>query len=341
MRRLHKRSGLTLIELVIAGAILAVMTVALTMSLERQSRSMQGRTAASSVELNAEILLDRMVSRLKFARWADTRTQLAGSIDNGQGAFDVEEIAGFPPSGNLILESGIDSPEVVTYAQLDPGNLSFVGVQRGTQCTSSSTWPDGTAVHWEGLALYTTDQVAPDPDDMDGISMEMGREVFYLGGGTGLVFQAPIRDAAGTILYEADGDLAYGAAVNGVDENEGYYALVFEQTGAIVEEALAMDLNFDGDEEDLFDLGHIRLLTWRADDPDSVETAVFSQNSIVQEACNYGSDLDGDGFDDPMFLLDPNTGRLRVRIFSFSGWAGTSGFHRDELTVFLVNSISG
>lgn len=341
MRPMHHRSGLTLVELVIAMALLSVMTVALTLSLDRQSRSMSAQTAAKSVELNAEMVLSEIVDRLHFARWVDTRTQLFGGVDPTQTAFVVEEIEGFPPNGTLVFDSGDEDAERVTYTELDPAGRSFEQVQRGMQCTTGEFWADGTAVHWNGLALWTANQIDPEEDEIDGISRELGREIFYRGGGTGLVYQVPIRTAGGTYFEAGVDDMSYGATIDGVDEPAGYYALHFEATDAIVEEALGTDLNRDGDTEDLFDLGHIRLLSWETNRPEQVQVAILCPNVIVQETCDYGSDLDGDGFSDPMFLLNENTGRLRLRLFSFSGWAGGSQLNRDEITVFLTNSIEG
>ena len=36
---------------------------------------------------------------------------------------------------------------------------------------------------------------------------------------------------------------------------------------------------------------------------------------MLQEQCNWGGDLDADGYDDPIFLWDKDRRQLRLRIF--------------------------
>lgn len=335
-RRSH--SGLTLLELTIAMAVLSVMTIAITLSLDRQARSMSATTSRKSVELNAEMVLEEMVDRLRYARWADTRTQMQGGVSAAQTDMVVEEIVGFPPTGTLILDPGTDTAERVIYGSQSFAARRFDAVQRGMQCSDADAFADGTVVQWEGLAAWTTDQVAPGVDEFDGVSSELGRGIFYVGDGTGVVFQVPIR-AAGGDFFDAGGEMTWGASVDGADSLGGFHCFQFEAVDAVLEGNLASDLNQDGDQDDIFDLGHIVLVTWDASDPDQVQSATISPPILLQERCSYGGDLDGDGFNDPIFLLDPGSGRLRIRTFSLVRGLEAARTHRDEISTLLVNSL--
>ena len=76
------------------------------------------------------------------------------------------------------------------------------------------------------------------------------------------------------------------------------------------------DLNGDRDTDDVFDVGQLRRSCWDTDDPSSQPSSLgMGPANVLQERCNWGGDLDGDGFDDPIFLWDPATRELRVRLF--------------------------
>ena len=68
-------------------------------------------------------------------------------------------------------------------------------------------------------------------------------------------------------------------------------------------------------------MGQIRRLSWDATDPTGqVDDVGLGPTVLLQEQCNWGGDLDGDGFDDPIFLWDKDTNQLHVRLFVL-GWA--------------------
>jgi hypothetical protein len=59
---------------------------------------------------------------------------------------------------------------------------------------------------------------------------------------------------------------------------------------------------------------------------------------VLQERCNRGGDLDGDGFDDPLFLWDPMARRLHVRIFVLgNGVEEMPLVRRVESVIYLRN----
>ena len=61
---------------------------------------------------------------------------------------------------------------------------------------------------------------------------------------------------------------------------------------------------------------------------------------IIQEQCNWGGDMDGDGFEDPIFLWNRSGGRLRVRFFVLAeARKNIPLVRRMEATLFLRNGI--
>jgi len=59
---------------------------------------------------------------------------------------------------------------------------------------------------------------------------------------------------------------------------------------------------------------------------------------VLQERCNWGSDLDGDGFDDPLFMWEPETGCLHVRLFLAAGTVnGRQSVREIESILYLRN----
>jgi hypothetical protein len=59
---------------------------------------------------------------------------------------------------------------------------------------------------------------------------------------------------------------------------------------------------------------------------------------VLQERCAWGGDLDGDGFEDPIFLWDREGGRLRARLFIMAAARkNVPQVRRVESTLFLRN----
>jgi hypothetical protein len=66
---------------------------------------------------------------------------------------------------------------------------------------------------------------------------------------------------------------------------------------------------------DVFEIGQLRRLIWDTSDPSRVEELGLGPSNVIQERCNHGGDLDGDGFADPLFLWNAETNLLHVRLF--------------------------
>ena len=76
-----------------------------------------------------------------------------------------------------------------------------------------------------------------------------------------------------------------------------------------------MDVNQDGDRVDVFDVGQLRRVNWDVTNPNLNDDVGLGPSAVLQERCNWGGDLDSDGSDDPLFLWNPDTNELHVRIF--------------------------
>jgi hypothetical protein len=92
-------------------------------------------------------------------------------------------------------------------------------------------------------------------------------------------------------------------------------AIVFEGRDVYVEADTRDDLNGDGDTADAFEIGQLRRLTWDATNTGTFEELGLGPSNVIQERCNHGGDLDGDGFADPLFLWNADTNLLHVRLF--------------------------
>ena len=68
--------------------------------------------------------------------------------------------------------------------------------------------------------------------------------------------------------------------------------------------------------------------------------AAAGPSNIVQERCRWGADLDGDGFADPLFLWDPGTRRLSIRVTALAAAQNRPPqVLRSRATVFLRNAV--
>lgn len=67
---------------------------------------------------------------------------------------------------------------------------------------------------------------------------------------------------------------------------------------------------------DVFDVGQLRRRTWDTTQPGVPgDDLGLGATIVLQEQCNWGGDLDADGFDDPIFLWNSETRELAIRLF--------------------------
>ncbi|HPF13265.1 MAG: prepilin-type N-terminal cleavage/methylation domain-containing protein [Planctomycetes bacterium] len=312
-------SGFTLVEVIIASSILAILMASMMVGMQSESKHLGEQVTTTHRERAAQVLLHRMEQELTFAAGAATSAWLGSGVSGGSGTLTVDTSVGFPPSGTLLLEPGSASEERVDYTGLDRTSQRFEGLDHGVQCTDPRSHAAGTRVYWASTAAAIENQVAPAASAWDGRANGPFGPIFYRGDGTGFSFRVP-TDPAGNHQYFAGNDIRWGAKIGSGPSANGWSCLQFVAQRQITEAQAAVDLNADGDLDDTFDLGQIRLRSWDAFQNGEAETTVSLCPPIVlQEVCNYGGDLDNDGFEDPLFLWDPADGSLHIELFVLTG----------------------
>jgi len=323
MRLLRKTTGtargLTLIDLTIGLAIVSFLLVAITVVIQREARALAIVTNRTDTERRARVMLGRIEGELEYAQAANPSTVLTSDLGVGAGGTaSVDTVAGFPDVGTLLIDAGEADEERIAYQLVQTAPPGFTNLTRGERCTSAAAHDQGEQVMWSALARYTDDQIAPPAARFDGISSEISGQAFFRGEGTGFSYRVPLDLDGDGDLYDGD-EVSWGAVVRGVAIADGWTAVHFEPVAVVTEAGRRFDLNGDGDLVDTFDLGRIRMRSWDASAPGQVTDHALCPPMILQEQCNWGGDLDADGFDDPMFLWDPVTGRLRIRLFLLTG----------------------
>lgn len=334
-----RRAGYTIVELALAGTILAVVLMSIVSVTMRDETLTRSALSVGVAETRAQEMLAVVERELVHARGASPRatlTQTLGPSDTS--AIVVSSTLGFPDTGYALIDRGSGAVERVRYGGLDATRTRLVGLERGFGCTSGVAHGTGTEVLWGGLAEPIALQTNPPVTAYDGIARESTGDVFYRGDGSGFSYRVPTDPTGGT-NYMVGGDVRWGAVVDDVPTLDGWAALYYEPSESYDESVGGYDLNGDGDTTDVFDVGQIRKRTWDTSNPAArVRVLGLGPTVVVQERCRWGSDLDGDGRNDPIFLWDATLRRLHVRLFVL----GTSSSSRPivrkvDTTIFLRN----
>lgn len=317
--RTGTNGGMTLMDLTIGLAVVSVLMFAITVAIQREARSLMTVTRRTDTERRARVMLDRIESELEFAQAANPRARLTGDLGAGTGGpASVDTVAGFPDVGTLLIDAGEIDEERLDYALVEDAPARFSLLTRGVRCSGGASHDEGEQVLWSALARHIDDQTAPPAAQFDGVSQEFSGQVFFRGEGTGFSYRAPIDFDGDGDLYDGD-EISWGSVVQGVPTPNGWSAILFEPVAVVNEADRDFDLNGDGDRVDVFDLGRIRMRAWDPTNPGPVSDIALCSPMVLQEQCNWGGDLDADGFADPMFLWDPLTGRIRIRLFLLTG----------------------
>jgi hypothetical protein len=313
----NSTAGFTLVEQTIALTLFAIVfLVAMGMvdSTRRFSTSTLGN--ANVQDLSQRMLL-KIERELANARGTEPVAVLSASLPAAETAtLAVDSTLGFPPSGTLILSRGTANEERIDYAFLDPNLTDLRNLTRGAQCTVTATHAVQGTVLWGGLAQPLDDQVAPNTADYDGIALDGNEQTFFRGDGTGFSYRFPVDPTGGLDFMDGD-ELTWGAEISGFGSTTaGWAALYFEPRTTLSEAEQDQDVNQDGDLDDVFDVGQIRRRTWSTADAANIQADhAMGPTAVLQEQCNYGGDLNGDGFADPLFLWNPTTNELTIRVF--------------------------
>ncbi len=341
-RRSAAQSGFTLIEMMVALTIVSIILVATAASLQREAESVGELQRLSYSERLIQDLFSKIEQRLDFGQGINPTTTLAAGMSSGGTAgLVVQDPLGFPHEGTIVIEPGSLSEERVAYTELAPGISELATLTRGARGTNATAHPSNSVVLWEGVSFPIENQVAPAVGTFDGQTNDLRGPTFFRGDGVGFTYRRPV-DPAGTGTFIDGSDIRWGATVGGADSTDGCACLVFSPIGVVTEAERNFDINNDGDLDDAFDLGGISDLAWNTVDP-ALGTSSLELVSpiLLQEQNNYGGDLDGDGFDDPMFLWTPDSGRLRIRLFALLGDVNSREVvKRFETVLYLRNGAS-
>jgi len=319
-RRRAAQTGLTLVELAIAMALISLIMAFMTVQLQREAKGLSELQAVSHHERVVNDLLTKIETQLDFSQGVVPSVALASALPAGENfVVDVDATAGFPDVGMLLIDAGTGSEERIRYAAFDPDASAFLQLERGAQGGAQRSHASGANVLWAPSAVVIDDQVAPPASAFDGRSRELLADLFFRGDGTGFSYRVPVDPTGGTNYLTPTG-VRWGATVGARPTEDGRACLYFEPVAQLREADRNFDFNNDGDLLDTFDLGRIRQRSWDAVDGDAAASDLpLCPPIVLQEWNNWGSDLDNDGFEDPMFLWTPVSGRLRVRVFVLIG----------------------
>lgn len=333
------RAGFTLIEMMVALTVVSIILIATAASLQREAESVSDLQRITYAERLIQEVFTKMEQRLEFARGFTPTTTLDASLGSATtNAAVLADVTGFPNEGVALLDPGTATEERVEFSDVDIAGNRLETLTRGARGTSAFTHPATSVIMWDGLASPIDDQVAPPANTFDGITDDLRGQVFYRGDGTGFSFQYPV-DPARTGSFVTPTGVRWGARVGGGDVTDGCTAIAFSPVGQVTEANRNFDINQDGDLNDVFDFGRLVEFSWNG-----VDTALGTSRVnlispiLLQEQDDYGSDMDGDGLQDPMFLWTPDSGRLRIRLFALVGDVGGRDIvRRFETVLYLRN----
>lgn len=313
------KAGFTLLELIIATAVMTIIMASMIVGLQTEAKNLSEMATNSHRQRSAAVVVHRIEEVLEFAAGTSPSAWLTETVGGGNSTLQVDSSFGFPPSGILLIEPGTIREERLSYTGLDTTTHTFTGLDRGIRCTTPVGHDDGVRVYWAGGAGALENQMGPANSLWDGQALTADGPLFFRGDGTGFSFRVPTDPAGGTDFFDATG-IRWGSKVDGSPNANGWSALRFVPTRRISEADVQTDVNGDGDQIDSFDLGQIRMLHWdSATNGVPVSDVALCPPIVAQEVCNFGGDLNGDNFDDPIFLWNPTDGSLRIRITLVSG----------------------
>lgn len=303
----------------VTSALFSVVLLSSMALMERDLTLSQSTLTLSALEDRTQLMLHSIEREMADALIASPTAFVTSPLASATtSSLVVDSTRGFPEQGVLMLSRGQADFEIVSYDSLGAGtssNDTFETLTRGIACTSGADHPINMQIVWAGLAEPISNQINPTASEFDGIAEEEGVGVFYRGAGAGISFRTPIDPTGGT-NYLSGEDIQWGATVANNQILSGWSSIDFIPVNSFAESETGDDINQDGDLLDVFDIGKLRRRSWDTDTPGGdVDDLGLGPTAILQEQCNWGSDLDGDGFNDPLFLWDADSRILHVRLF--------------------------
>jgi hypothetical protein len=312
------RRGYTLLEVVITSTLFTVVILASVSLLERDRDLSRSMLNMSHVELMSQDMLFDLERELANSYGANPIAVAKIALDAGSTELRVDSTLDFPPAGSFVIDRGTTREEVIGYSGLSDTKDLLTGLQRGLDCTQPIAHEEGTEALWAGLAEPLEEQPPADPAAADGVALEDSGPVYYRGTGTGFSYRVPV-DPDGKLKFLVEDEISWGGTVPGAPDAEavhGWNAIYFEPRLLFEEATHKDDVNNDGDTSDVYDVGQLKKVVWNVEEPDQKPFSVaLGPMNVLQERCHHGSDLDHDGFEDPMFLWDSKFNALHVRLF--------------------------
>jgi hypothetical protein len=330
-------------EALVASSLIGVLLLGALGVVTRDTSLSRDILKTSTVELMAQEMLYQIERELADAHGEEPNAELTSSLDGvGSGPITVDSTLTFPDEGMLILDRGTPSEERVRYSVSAADQVTFDELERGQQCTEASVHTGGSStVMWAGLAEPLENQDNPAAGSFDGSMLVPGGQLFFRGDGTGFSYRVPVDPGGGKDFLDGD-DVQWGAEVNSVATLDGRLALEYVPRTTYDEAEREVDLNGDGDVVDVFDVGQIRRRAWNAADPTLPGDDIgLGPTAIIQERCNWGGDLDGDGFDDPMLLWDKDERKLYINLFLLGEASSRPVVRPVRSMLFLRNEFEG
>jgi len=312
------KRGTTILELVLSFGIMTTILLAIFGVIQRDTQLAHSTLGIAVAEMQAQQMLRKVESELANARGANPIASLTEIVSfDEQDLIQVDMTLGFPPNGVLLLDRGTDREERIAYSALTATQDRFTQLARGQRCSETNQHDTGASLIWAGLAEPIELQQNPDPQLWDGRAIEPTGPVFYRGDGSGFSYRVPVDPTESIPPNYLDGDqLQWGHTLNGLPSTDVWACLYYQPRFVYDESVTGDDVNNDGDTADVYDVGQIRRRIWDTTDPDNPPADLgMGPTNVLQERCAWGSDLDGDGFEDPLFLWDRGSRQLSIRLF--------------------------
>lgn len=314
----RSRRGTSILELLMSFSIMATILLSVFSVIERDTQLAHSTLGIAVSEMKAQQMLRKIETELADARGANPIAQLTSALDAGlTNELLVDSTLGFPDEGVLLLDRGTGTEERLSYNGLGGAGDRFLNLVRGLQCTQDANHLGGGQLLWAGLAEPIALQVNPPAASFDGQALETGGPVFFRGDGSGFSYRVPVDPTGANPpnYLNDDDELRWGHDLGGPTE-DAWACLYYEPKFEFREADSGTDLNGDGDSLDVYDVGQIRRRIWDTTNPAAATAQLgMGPTNILQERCAWGSDLNNDGFDDPLFLWDRDARRLHVRLF--------------------------
>ena len=336
-----RQAGYTLLELTFSMSFFAIILMSTLSMLTRDTHLAQSVLSTSHVEQMAQELIYRLKKELANAQGSNPVAVLTQVVEDTEtSTLRVDSTLCFPNAGQLIANRGAANEERIAYSALENSEVYFNTLVRGESCSTPKEHSVGDEVMWAGLAEPIGNQANPLPEQYDGITMGVLGPVYFRGDGFGFVFRNPIDPTGGNNMLDGD-KLIWGQKVKNTPKLDGWAALEFQPRYVYEEAQTQRDLNRDGDLLDVFDIGVVQRKRWVSGEVAfGTDEINMGPAAVIQEQCNWGGDLDADGYDDPIFLWDEATRQLQIRLFVIGGVSnGNPIIRRVESTIFLRNEV--